>query len=332
MKVLITGGAGFIGFWLARSLADNGHAIVIVDNINDYYDQSYKYLRLSELGIQKEEVEIGRITNSSKYENLRFLKLDITDRDALQQLFEDEKFTHVVNLAAQPGVRWSLNHPFDYIHSNIEGFLSVLEAVRNHPVEHFVYASSSSVYGSNKKIPFSEEDRVESPESLYAATKRSNELMAEVYAKLYKVQSTGLRFFTVYGPWGRPDMAPMIFARAILAGEEIKVFNHGDMQRDFTYIEDIVNGIEAVLFAPKTDKLHHIYNIGHGTPINLMEFINILEAKLGKKAQKCMLPMQPGDVTVTYADTRRLGKDYGYRATTPLSEGLEQFASWLTKM
>jgi putative UDP-glucuronic acid epimerase len=247
----------------------------------------------------------------------------------MRALFVRERFTHVVHLAAQPGVRRSLTHPYDYLRNNIEGFLTLLETVREYPVEHLVYASSSSVYGTNSKIPFSESDPVDRPESLYAASKRSDELMAHVYTRLYGVPATGLRFFTVYGPWGRPDMAPMLFGRAIMEEKAIRVFNHGEMKRDFTYIDDIVGGIEKVLFGGWKQEGLHVYNIGHGSPVDLMEFIGLLEKCLGREAPKEMLGMQPGDVPLTYADTSALAADYGYRADTPLEEGLRAFAEWL---
>lgn len=342
-KVLVTGAAGFIGFWLTERLAQQGVETIGVDNLNDYYAPEYKRLRLSQLGVQLDtrssggafpnygnhKTPYGTVYSSAKYPALRFVKLDIADRERIIELFNEERPTHVVNLAAQAGVRWSLEHPYDYLHSNIEGFLSILEAVRHFPVRRLVYASSSSVYGSNVKVPFAETDAVDSAESLYAVTKRTNEQMARVYERLYGVSATGLRFFTVYGPWGRPDMAPMLFARAIKNEGAINVFNHGDMQRDFTYVGDIVDGVEKVLWNTPGDAPHKVYNIGHGSPVNLLEFIEILEEVLGKKSKKRMLPMQPGDVPTTYADTTALEQDYGYKAVTDLHCGLEAFASWL---
>lgn len=330
MKIIVTGAAGFIGFWLIRSLADKGVEVVGVDNLNDYYSPAYKLLRLREVGIDAGEASSGRMAASGKFACLRFLRLDIADREAVMTLFRQERPTHVVNLAAQAGVRWSISHPYDYIHSNIDGFLSILEAARHYPVEHLVYASSSSVYGMNSKIPFSESDGTDAPESLYAATKRSNELMAHVYGRLYGIRSTGLRFFTVYGPWGRPDMAPMLFARSILEGDAINVFNHGVMKRDFTYIADIVEGMEKVLESPPAPGQTPVYNIGHGSPVDLMDFISTLEEILGRKVEKNMLPMQPGDVPVTYADTTTFETRFGYKASTGLRQGLEAFAGWLT--
>ena len=331
MKVLVTGSAGFIGFWLTRSLGIKGIETVGIDNINSSYDPAYKLRRLAENGIPKKGALSGKIIRSDKYRSLSFLRMDIADHEGIMCLMEQERPTHVVNLAAQPGVRYSIDHPFDYIHSNIDGFVSMLEGIRKYPVEHFVYASSSSVYGVNSKIPFSETDAVEQPESLYAATKRSDELIAHVYNRLYGIRATGLRFFTVYGPWGRPDMAPMLFADAIMKGNPIKVFNHGDMRRDFTYIADIVQGIEKVLFSPPGTEKQPVYNIGHGSPVKLMEFIGNLEQILGKEAKKEYLPMQPGDVPITYADVKSLKRDFGYEAETPLGDGLREFAEWLAK-
>lgn len=330
-KVLITGAAGFIGCALLESLGRKGIEAVGIDNFNTYYSPAYKLRRLEHIGFPVSAIQSGRQPESVLYPTVRFLRMDICDRQAMQRLFAAERFSRVVNLAAQPGVRRSLTHPFDYLRNNIEGFLVLLETVREYPVEHLVYASSSSVYGTNDKTPFSENDPVNNPESLYAVSKRTDELMAYVYRRLYNVPSTGLRFFTVYGPWGRPDMAPMLFAQAIMQDKPIKVFNHGDMKRDFTYIDDIVAGVEKVLFSGWKKEGTQVYNIGHGSPVDLMEFIRLLEACLGKEARKEMLGMQPGDVPMTYADTSALNADYGYEAKTSLEEGLKSFADWLKK-
>ena len=332
MKILITGTAGFIGFYLCRRLSEEGNEVVGIDNINDYYDVRLKYGRLAELGIAENDVAWDRHAASSKYPALHFIRMNVEDREALPRLFEHEHFDRIVHLAAQAGVRYSIENPWAYIESNILGFMNVLECCRHHRVEHLVYASSSSVYGGNTKVPFSEEDRVDSPVSLYAATKKADELMASCYAKLYGIAATGLRFFTVYGPWGRPDMAPMLFAKAILSGEPIKVFNHGAMNRDFTYIDDIVEGVVRVLDrVPEADtdgRRHAIYNIGHAAPVPLMDFIAAMEQALGHKAEKIFLPMQPGDVCTTYADTSHLQRDFGYCPSTTLAEGIRQFVEW----
>ena len=334
MKILVTGAAGFIGFHLVEALVKLGHVVVGIDNINDYYDINLKYARLAESGIDRSKVdrhselvsESLDYVLSDKYQNYRFVKLDITNLKGLEQLFEKENFTHVVNLAAQAGVRYSIENPHAYVQSNLVGYVNILECCRHNKIEHLVYASSSSVYGANAKIPFSEEDRVDHPVSLYAATKKSNELMAYTYSHLYDLPSTGLRFFTVYGPWGRPDMAPMLFANAITKGEPIKVFNNGDMQRDFTYIDDIVEGVVRCISTLPTKA--EIFNIGNSNPVDLMEFITIMEDCLGKKVQKNFMPMQDGDVRVTYADTQKLFSKVGYKPDVSIEEGLKAFANW----
>ena len=308
MKILVTGAAGFIGSALATRLLARGDEVIGLDNLNDYYPVALKKARLA--------------LNPS----MRFIDGDIADRETLPKLFEKERFDAVVNLAAQAGVRYSIENPWAYIESNIVGFENILECCRHYPVSHLVYASSSSVYGGNEKVPFSEDDKVDNPVSLYAATKKSNELMASCYAKLYGIYATGLRFFTVYGPWGRPDMSPMLFATAISRGEAIKVFNGGDMMRDFTYIDDIVEGIVRVLDAPGSG--HSVYNIGCSNPVKLMDFISEIEGAMGCEAQKIMLPMQPGDVYQTYADTTRLEKDFGYKPRVTLHEGIGEFIKW----
>lgn len=308
MKILVTGAAGFIGSALATRLLARGDEVIGLDNLNDYYPVALKKARLA--------------LNPS----MRFIEGDIADRETLPKLFEKERFDAVVNLAAQAGVRYSIENPWAYIESNIVGFENILECCRHYPVFHLVYASSSSVYGGNEKVPFSEDDKVDNPVSLYAATKKSNELMASCYSKLYGIYATGLRFFTVYGPWGRPDMSPMLFATAISRGEAIKVFNGGDMMRDFTYIDDIVEGIVRVLDAPGSG--HSVYNIGCSNPVKLMDFISEIEGAMGCEARKIMLPMQPGDVYQTYADTTRLKKDFGYKPRVTLHEGIVEFIKW----
>ncbi|GAA4295925.1 NAD-dependent epimerase [Aestuariibaculum suncheonense] len=330
MKVLITGIAGFIGFYLAKTLLEKNIKVVGIDNINNYYDTNLKYARLNELGINKKNILAdGSLVKSEIYSSLGFAKLDIIELKSIEKLFQEEGFTHVVNLAAQAGVRYSLENPHTYVQSNLVGFVNLLECCRHYNVKHFVYASSSSVYGANSKIPFSEKDRTDEPVSLYAATKKSNELMAYTYSHLYNLPTTGLRFFTVYGPWGRPDMAPMLFASAILEGKPIKVFNNGNMQRDFTYVEDIVKGVECILDVlpekmPKAD----IFNIGNSKPIKLMDFISELETALGEQAIKEFYPMQDGDVQRTYADVSHLTERTGYKPKTNLRDGVKEFAKW----
>lgn len=325
-KVLITGAAGFIGYHLANRLLDEGFAVVGFDSINDYYDPRLKYARLAALGV--EQAIERQVVRSSTHPQFGFVKGDLCDRDLLSSLFEQEHFDVVVNLAAQAGVRYSLENPMAYIESNITGFTHLLECCRHYSVARLVYASSSSVYGGNTKTPFSEEDRVDNPVSLYAATKKSNELLASCYAHLYGIAATGLRFFTVYGPWGRPDMAPMLFTKAILAGEPIKVFNNGDLSRDFTYIDDIIEGVVRVINQSVESGSHQVYNIGGGQPTQLMDFIRTLEKWLGTKARLEFLPMQPGDVYTTYADTTRLERAVGYKPTTTLDQGIERFVAW----
>lgn len=331
-KILVTGAAGFIGFHLSKNLLDQGVEVVGLDNINDYYDVNLKYARLQELGVRRAEAESwNKPARSDKYADFRFVRLNLEDRETLPQLFEKEKFDAVINLAAQAGVRYSLENPMAYVDSNLVGFVNILECCRHHQIGHLVYASSSSVYGENGKVPFSEDDRVDYPVSLYAATKKANELMAHTYSHLYKIPTSGLRFFTVYGPWGRPDMAPILFASAITEDRPINVFNNGDMSRDFTYIDDIVQGIIITLNNPpaqeKEQPMYQVFNIGNGSPVSLMEFITTLEEKLGKVAEKRMLGMQPGDVPRTWADTKHLNA-LGYQSTTPIQEGVEKFVKW----
>lgn len=335
MKILITGAAGFIGFHVALKLARQGHYVVGLDNINDYYDTNLKYARLAQLGVPANCAEqFLEKCDSTLFEgHFSFVRMHLEDRDALPALFKSEKFDVVCNLAAQAGVRYSLENPDAYIDSNIVGFLNLLECCRHHHVKHLVYASSSSVYGLNKKIPFSVDDPVDNPVSLYAATKKSNELMAHTYSHLYKFPTTGLRFFTVYGPWGRPDMAMFLFTDAILKDEPIKVFNYGKMERDFTYIDDIVEGvvrvIEGDLAARLENKLlYKLYNIGNNDSVKLLDFIHAIEENLQREAVKEMLPMQPGDVERTWANVDDLITDYGYKPNTPITEGVREFINW----
>ena len=336
MKILVTGAAGFIGSKLMYMLARRGDVVVGIDNINDYYDPRLKYGRLRECGIDAEndDMEWGRMAESTLLPNCRFCRMAIDDKESLDALFEEEKFDKVVNLAAQAGVRYSITNPYAYLQSNLVGFLNVLEACRNYGVRHLVYASSSSVYGMNEKVPYSEDDKVVSPVSLYAASKKSNELMAHAYSKLYGFATTGLRYFTVYGPWGRPDMSPMLFATAITQGKPIKVFNQGDMIRDFTYIDDIVEGTMHVIdHEPLAPDCEHgvpykVYNIGCSNPVKLMDFISEIENACGREAEKIFLPMQPGDVYQTNADTSKLEKECGYKPHWSLHDGIGEFMKW----
>ncbi len=331
-KILLTGTAGFIGHNLAKKLLDRGDEVIGLDNINDYYDTSLKYGRLKDTGISKEDIKYGKLTQSSKYPNYKFIKLNLEDREQLEKLFKEEHFTDVCNLAAQAGVRYSLENPHEYIQSNIVGFMNILECCRNNDVKALSYASSSSVYGLNKEQPFSTEHNVDHPISIYAATKKSNELMAHTYSHLFNLPTTGLRFFTVYGPWGRPDMAPFLFTKAIMNDKPINVFNNGKMERDFTYIDDITEGVLRVIDNPQsTQTPYKIYNIGNNAPVKLMDFIETLEEKIGKTAEKNMMEMQPGDVYSTYADTSELIKDLGYKPKTPLKEGISEFIDWYKK-
>lgn len=319
MEILITGAAGFIGSSLLCRLARRGDSVMGVDNLNSYYDPRLKYARLAEC---------------KKHVDFQFVCMDIADHDAMQILFDNHKFDVVVNLAAQAGVRYSIEKPYAYQHSNLDGFLCLLEQCRRHDIKHLVFASSSSVYGQDSHVPFKETDAVDTPVSLYAATKKPDELMAYTYSHLYGLRTTGLRYFTVYGPWGRPDMAPMLFANSIMRDEEIKVFNNGDMARDFTYIDDIVEGtmrvIDSTFDASRKTLVGHyrIYNIGCGHPVRLMEFIGELEHAFGRKAKKRFMPMQPGDVYETYADTTRLQTEMGYKPHVSLHEGIGKFANW----
>ena len=330
MKILVTGVAGFIGAFVCKVLLDRGHQVVGIDNLNNYYDVNLKYGRLAFLGIEKEKCIDNALVNSDLYSLFHFVKLNIIDKQQLESLFDKEKFEIVCNLAAQAGVRYSIESPDTYIQSNVVGFANILECCRHFSVKHLVYASSSSVYGMNAKIPFSETDKVDAPVSLYAATKKSNELMAHTYTHLYKFASTGLRFFTVYGPWGRPDMSPILFANAIAQSEPIKVFNNGDMERDFTYIDDIVAGVVTIIEKPVTEfrPMYKIYNIGNNNSVKLMDFIATIEKYMGKEAKKEMYPMQMGDVQRTWADVSELIKDYNYKPSTSIEEGIKQFITW----
>ncbi|MEM7795856.1 MAG: NAD-dependent epimerase [Cyanobacteria bacterium P01_C01_bin.118] len=322
MNVLVTGAAGFIGYFVAKRLLAEGDVVYGIDNLNDYYDVSLKQARLEQL-----------LPHSS----FSFANVDLADRDNMAALFKRQSFDRVIHLAAQAGVRYSLKNPYAYADSNLAGFIHILEGCRHSSVEHLVYASSSSVYGANRKVPFSTEDNVDHPVSLYAATKKANELMAHSYSHLYNLPTTGLRFFTVYGPWGRPDMAYFKFVDAIANDRPIQVYNHGKMKRDFTYIDDVVEGVVRVMrHVPKpitddgfnTTAPYKLYNIGNHSPVELMRFIEIIEQALGKTAAKEMMPMQPGDVTATYADVSELSTDVGFAPSTPLEVGIEKFVAW----
>ncbi|MBN2042095.1 MAG: NAD-dependent epimerase [Spirochaetes bacterium] len=333
MKILVTGTAGFIGFHLINKLSGKDHQIIGLDNINDYYDVRLKYGRLKETGIEEDKIQYNKLVPSDKFKNYKFIKLNLEDKDNIESLFKKEKFDKVCHLAAQAGVRYSLTNPQAYIDSNIQGFLNILECARHNNIKHLVYASSSSVYGENEKQPFSTSDNVDHPISLYAATKKSNELMAYTYSHLYKIPTVGLRFFTVYGPWGRPDMAYFLFTKKIIGNESIDIFNNGEMSRDFTYIDDIIEGIIRVidyLVETKDNKTapYRLYNIGNNSPVNLMHFVETIEKELGLTAQKNFLPMQPGDVPSTYADVSDLIRDYKYKPRTTVEGGIKKFVEW----
>lgn len=343
MKYLVTGVAGFIGFHVAQKLIDRGDEVVGLDIINNYYDVNLKYSRLEFRGILKSEIEKGKMVQSTTQKGYRFIQLELAEKEPLMALFEQEKFDVVIHLAAQAGVRHSLTHPEVYIESNIMAFLNILEGCRFHPVKHLVYASSSSVYGANEKMPFSTSDSVDHPISLYAASKKANELMAHTYSHLFGVPTTGLRFFTVYGPWGRPDMALFLFTEAILKGEPIQVFNYGKMKRDFTFVDDIVEGVIKVADRPArpnpdfdpqnpdpgSSKVpFKIYNIGNSEPVLLMDYIKAVEKGLGKKAKMELLPLQLGDVPASHADVTDLVRDTGYKPATPIEDGVRAFTDW----
>jgi len=329
MKILITGAAGFIGFHAVKHFAEEGNRVVGIDNINNYYDVELKYARLAETGIKKEFIKNHQSAQSIEYPNYRFIKADLQDKLFIDQLFANEHFDVVCHLAAQAGVRHSIENPYAYINSNIIGFMNILEACRFNPVKHLLYASSSSVYGMNKKIPYSETDQVDSPVSLYAATKKSNELLAHSYSKLYNIPTTGLRFFTVYGPWGRPDMAPYLFMNSIVNQIPINVYNNGNLSRDFTYINDIIDGLSAIIGRAPTDEIpYKIYNIGGGKPVQLFDFIATIEEVTNIRAIKQMVEMQPGDVYQTYADTTALEHDFNYKPKTSMFEGISKLYQW----
>lgn len=332
MKILITGIAGFIGYHLASKLSNERYRIVGIDNLNKYYNVELKEDRLENLGIDTGDIKYGEKYDSRIYGNISFIKLDISDREGIFNLFKEEQFDYVINLAAQAGVRYSLENPYSYIDSNINGFINILEACRTYPVKHLIFASSSSVYGLNSKTPFLETDITDTPASLYAATKKSNELMAHTYAHLFKIPVTGLRFFTVYGPWGRPDMAYFNFTKKILSGEEIGVFNYGEMQRDFTYIDDIVESISKIIEKiPSGNVPMEVYNIGGNSPVQLLDFIHCLENVIGRKAEIKLLPMQQGDVKITYANTEKLEKVISFKPSIGIEQGLTQFYHWYKK-
>lgn len=343
MKILVTGTAGFIGFHLANRLLELGHEIVGIDIINDYYDVNLKYGRLAETGIDKYRIAYNKPVCSSIYDKYTFVKLDLNDKKALNNLFYKCNFDTVCNLAAQAGVRYSLTNPEAYIESNICGFLNILECCRHYKIKHLLYASSSSVYGLNKNMPFSVNNNVDHPVSLYAASKKSNELMAHAYSHLFNIPTTALRFFTVYGPWGRPDMALFIFTKAILEGKPIELFNNGNMKRDFTYVDDIVEGIVHLIVSPaksnpdwdglnpepsSSQAPYSIYNIGKGTPVSLLDFVTEIEKNIGVTANKEFLPMQDGDVTETWADISGLVNNFKYKPKVSVTEGVYAFVNW----
>lgn len=343
MKYLVTGTAGFIGFHVAKKLLERGEEVVGLDIVNDYYDIDLKFDRLAHMGIGNEAKEFNQLVQSTSIPSYKFIRLDLAKKESLLSLFEKEKFDVVIHLAAQAGVRYSLSHPEVYIESNIIAFLNILESCRFHPVKHLVYASSSSVYGSNEKMPFSTSDSVDHPISLYAASKKSNELMAHTYSHLFGIPTTGLRFFTVYGPWGRPDMALFLFTEAILNDKPIDVFNYGKMKRDFTFIDDIVEGVLKVADHPAQPNKgfdpqnpdpgsgkvpFKIYNIGNSSPVLLMDYIKAVENGLGKKAQMNLLPLQPGDVPASHADVEDLVRDVGYKPNTKIEDGVRAFTDW----
>ncbi len=327
-KILVTGAAGFIGFHLIKRLLEKGDEVTGLDNINDYYDVDLKYARLQETGISKEAEAWYKPVQSTKYPKYKFIRMSLEDKKQIDDLFVKENFDLVINLAAQAGVRYSIDNPDSYIQSNIVGFFNILEACRHNNVKRLIFASSSSVYGNNKKVPFSEDDNVDHPISLYAATKKSNELMAYTYSHLYDIQAIGLRFFTVYGPWGRPDMAYFKFTKAILEEKPIDVYNHGNLKRDFTYIDDIIDGIMKIIITKKQQRNYELYNIGNSNTLSLMTFIETLEKLLNKKAKKNFVEMQAGDVKETFADISKISNQYEFTPVTEIWKGLEKFIDW----
>lgn len=342
MKILVTGTAGFIGFHLANDLIKKGHSVVGIDSINEYYDVNLKYARLKEAGIQREDIDYGKVIQSSTFDNYQFIQVHLEDNEMLSRIFSENEFDKVCHLAAQAGVRYSLQNPQAYIGSNIVGFVNILQMCRQYQIKHLVYASSSSVYGLNKKMPLSVSDSVDHPISIYAATKKSNELMAYTYSHLFNLRTTGLRFFTVYGPWGRPDMAMFLFTKAIDEGRKVDIYNGGDMYRDFTYVDDVIEGVMKVIESnsgegqslkdsnddSEREAPYKIYNIGNSSPVKLSDYINEIEIALNKKAIRNLLPMQPGDVYKTYADVSELEKDFGYRPKTSIQAGIRKYVNW----
>lgn len=338
MKVLITGTAGFIGSHVAHRIINLGYDVVGIDSLNDYYSVQLKFDRLRVLGgVPTSKIQYGEFTRSEKFSNYRFMHLNTSDKERIEALFEAEKFDFVCHLASQSGVRYSVENPYAYIENNINGFITILEGCRYHSVKNLVYASSSSVYGDSERIPFRENDNVDYPISLYAATKKSNELMAHAYSHLYSIPTVGLRFFTVYGPWGRPDMAPFIFVQSIINKATIKVYNNGDLFRDFTYIDDVVEGVVRTLFSPSErqdnvnimqSRFYEIYNIGNHWPVSISDFIKVIEEVCGEKAIIKKLPMQPGDVHFTHADTSKLQEAIGFSPNTSLKVGISRFVKW----
>ena len=332
MKVLVTGAAGFIGSSLIKALLEQKYEVIGLDCINAYYDTRLKYARLSEVGISKKAITDNQQIASTNYSNYHFIKLNLTDRSNMETLFDTEQFDIVINLAAQAGVRYSIENPYAYVESNVLGFLNILENCRYHKIKHLIYASSSSIYGVSDHVPYTETDATDRPVSLYAATKKTDELMAYSYSKLFGIPTTGVRFFTVYGPWGRPDMAPFLFMKSILNGDPIQVFNHGKLSRDFTYIDDIVSGLMRMVKQPSTQTVpYQIYNIGNSAPIQLLDFIGVIERVTGRKAQMQLTEMQPGDVYCTYADITHLQRDFGYKPSVTIEEGIRHFYNWYKK-
>ena len=345
-KILVTGSAGFIGFHLTRRLVEDGVDVVGLDIINDYYDRDLKFSRLENLGVTRGKIELNTSVTSKKYTNLRFIRADLADHHFIVEMMKLEKFDYVVNLAAQAGVRYSIDNPLSYTHSNIDGFLSILEGARHSEVKHLVYASTSSVYGLNTAMPLKETAPTEHPMALYSATKKANEMMAHSYSHLFHLPTSGLRFFTVYGPWGRPDMALFLFAEAMRKGESINVFNHGKMIRDFTYVDDIVESIARLVVKPPTGNIgwdgdrpridassapYRIFNIGNGSPVELMRYIEAIESALGVKGKYNMMDIQAGDVPATHADTGALEKYIGFKPETTVEQGVERFINWYSK-